>query len=97
MKYPSLISLFSVLLMLNGCSSTQPLLDESLTNFNNVYEDGEAIFVDGELQLISEKNWFFSTKKVYDDFVRRTDISYSIVNLPYNSKIRHWRILLLML
>ena len=74
MKYPSIFSLFTALLMLNGCTSTQPLLDDSLSNFNNVYDDGEATFVDGELQLISENNWFFSTKKVYDDFVLEAEV-----------------------
>lgn len=74
MKYLTFFSLFTALFMLNGCTSTQPLLDESLSNFNNVYEDGEATFVDGELQLISENNWFFSTKKVYDDFVLEAEV-----------------------
>ena len=74
MKYPKLLSLFTALLMLSACSSTQPLLDESLSNFNNVYDDGEARFVDGELHLISEKNWFFSTQKVYEDFILEAEV-----------------------
>jgi hypothetical protein len=74
MKYPKLFSVFTALLMLSACSSTQPLLDESLSNFNNVYDDGEARFVDGELHLISEKNWFFSTQKVYEDFILEAEV-----------------------
>ncbi|WP_032096154.1 MULTISPECIES: 3-keto-disaccharide hydrolase [unclassified Alteromonas] len=74
MKYPKLLSVFTALLMLSACSSTQPLLDESLSNFNNVYDDGEARFVDGELHLISEKNWFFSTQKVYEDFILEAEV-----------------------
>lgn len=74
MRYSVLFGLFTALLMLNGCTSIQPLLDDTLSNFSNVYDDGEAIFTDGELHLISEKNWFFSTKKVYEDFVLEAEV-----------------------
>ena len=67
-------SLFAALLMLNGCTSTEYLLDEKLSKFKNVYNDGEAHFVDGELQLIAEKNWFFSTRKIYEDFVLEAEV-----------------------
>ena len=74
MKYPTFVSLFAALLMLNGCTSTEYLLDEKLSKFKNVYNDGEAHFVDGELQLIAEKNWFFSTRKIYEDFVLEAEV-----------------------
>jgi len=74
MKYLTFGSLLAALLILNGCTSTKYLLDETLSNFNNVYDDGEARFVDGELQLIAEKNWFFSTRKIYEDFVLETEV-----------------------
>ena len=74
MRYSTVFSLFAALLMLNGCTTRQPLLDETLSNFDNVYNDGEAHFVDGELQLIAEKNWFFSTRKIYEDFVLEAEV-----------------------
>lgn len=74
MRYPTFVSLFAALLMLNGCTSTEYLLDEKLSNFDNVYNYGEAHFVDGELQLIAEKNWFFSTRKIYEDFVLEAEV-----------------------
>ncbi|GFD68678.1 hypothetical protein KUL152_30770 [Tenacibaculum sp. KUL152] len=67
-------SVFTALLIFNGCSSTHPLLDESLSNFTNVYNDGEARYVGGELQLISQNNWFFSTKEIYEDFVLEAEV-----------------------
>jgi|SaaInl59LU_5_DNA_1037362.scaffolds.fasta_scaffold27178_1 hypothetical protein len=74
MKYLKFFSVCTMLLIVNGCMSTQPLLNESLSNFSNVYDDGEARIVNGELQLISEKNWFFSTKKTYDDFIVEAEV-----------------------
>ncbi|MDG6099920.1 DUF1080 domain-containing protein [Alteromonas sp. ZYF713] len=74
MRCLMIFGVLTAILTFNGCSSNQPLLDESLSNFTNVYNDGEARYVDGELQLISENNWFFSTKEIYEDFVLEAEI-----------------------
>lgn len=66
--------LLSLCFSINGCSSNQRLLDSSLSNFENVYTHGKATFVNGELQLISTKNWFFSTTNVYDDFILEAEV-----------------------
>ncbi len=63
------------------------LLDPKLSQFENVYPYGKAEFVDGELHLISPKNWFFTTKQRYDNFILSADIKMPQVKEYNNSGI----------
>ncbi len=68
---------FIVLLLLGPsfqCLSEQPLIDNTLSQFENVYADGRAQVLNDELHLISEKNWFLSTKAEYSDFVLQAKV-----------------------
>jgi hypothetical protein len=74
MKLHNILITSLLLAGLTGCSQPKSLLDPQLTNFENVYNHGEAKMVDGELHLISEKNWFYSTKKEYQNFILEAEI-----------------------
>ncbi|GAC12635.1 3-keto-disaccharide hydrolase [Paraglaciecola chathamensis] len=52
----------------------QSLIDDKLSNFENVYTYGHAEVVNNELHLISQKNWFLSTKAEYSDFVLQAQV-----------------------
>lgn len=78
--------------VISGCSSTSNnnktvLLDQSLSQFNNVYNYGEAKFVDGEVHLQAPKNWFYSTSKTYKDFILTAEILMPDVKEYSNSGI----------
>ncbi|MBU3020415.1 DUF1080 domain-containing protein [Aestuariibacter sp. A3R04] len=74
MKVHLLFSMVFLLSGLIGCASAQRLLDQKLTQFENVYSYGEAKLENGELHLIAEKNWFYSTKAEYDDFILEAEV-----------------------
>lgn len=83
-----------VLFLINQMSCTanlreQPknLLDEELTQFQNIYNYGEAKFQAGELILKSTGNWFFTTKKKYRDFILTAEIKMPDVKEYSNSGI----------
>lgn len=65
-----------VLFGIMACSS-QPkmsLIDPELSQFNNLYDFGNATTIDGEMHLTATKNWFFTTRKKYQDFVLEAEI-----------------------
>lgn len=55
-------------------SNTVTTLSDSLTHWENVYSDGEAKIVKNEIQLISNGNWFFLSKKQYSNFIFEAEI-----------------------
>ncbi|WP_111977420.1 3-keto-disaccharide hydrolase [Algibacillus agarilyticus] len=61
-----------------GCanieSNTEKRLDTDLTLWQNVYNDGEAKIVDGEIHLISKGNWFYLTQQPYTDFIFEAEV-----------------------
>ncbi len=77
MKVSLGLLLLFVLFLATGCTSTgrsQNLLDEELSQFKNIYNYGSAEYIDGVLTLKSTKNWFYTTKKTYKDFVLTAEI-----------------------
>jgi hypothetical protein len=90
MKILSFIAACS--LALASCASQNPparqnLLDPNLSQFSNIYDYGTAKMVDGNLELSSTGNWFFSTKKVYKDFILEAEILMPDVTEYSNSGI----------
>ncbi|MCU4677624.1 DUF1080 domain-containing protein [Catenovulum sp. 2E275] len=85
-------SLLVALLLLSGCTHTQvennsrTSLLQSLDQWQNVYNDGEAKLVDGEIELISKHNWFFLSKKQYKNFIFEAEVKMpSGITEYYNS------------
>jgi hypothetical protein len=79
---------------MTGCSatqhmgkSTQSLLDKDLSQFSNIYDYGNAEYINGELVLTSTKNWFFTTKKSYKNFILSADVLLPNVTEYSNSGI----------
>ncbi|WP_371193793.1 DUF1080 domain-containing protein [Glaciecola sp. SC05] len=82
--------LLFVLTHLFACISTQApknLLDAELSQFENIYSYGVAEYRNGELVLESTKNWFYSTKKTYKNFVLTAEILLPDVEEYSNSGI----------
>lgn len=82
------LAIFFVLLV-TACEAKEKinLLDSELSNFENVYSFGQARFINGELHLISSKNWFFTTKQRYSNFILTADIKMPNVDEYSNSGI----------
>ncbi|KMT64838.1 DUF1080 domain-containing protein [Catenovulum maritimum] len=70
-----------------AASKPQNLLDENLSQFKNIYTYGTARYENGELVLQSTKNWFFTTKKKYKDFILTAEIKMPDVKEYSNSGI----------
>jgi hypothetical protein len=75
-----------------ACSAQQQaepinLLDDNLSQFNNIYEYGSAHLKDGELILNSTGNWFFTTKKQYKNFIFTAEVLMPDVSEYSNSGI----------
>ncbi|MDN4501314.1 DUF1080 domain-containing protein [Alteromonadaceae bacterium BrNp21-10] len=68
-------------------SEPQNLLDKDLSQFSNIYNDGQAEVVNGELVLRSTGNWFFTTKKQYHDFILTAEVIMPDVTEYSNSGI----------
>jgi len=49
-------------------------LGTSLSNWQNVYNDGEAKIVGDEIHLISTKNWFYLSKDRFGDFELEAEV-----------------------
>jgi hypothetical protein len=81
--------LFIGLLAIMGCASTKPvnLLDEDLSQFENIYQYGTAKVLKDELVLESTKNWFFTTKKAYSNFILTAEVLLPDVTEYSNSGI----------
>ena len=69
-----------VVLLLCSCThtsvekNTTTNLLQSLEQWQNLYNDGEAKLVDGEIELISKHNWFYLTKKQYKNFILEAEV-----------------------
>lgn len=63
------------------------LLDDSLSQFNNIYNYGSAEIKDGELILNSTGNWFLTTKKAYKNFILTAEVLMPDVSEYSNSGI----------
>ncbi|MFY8328145.1 3-keto-disaccharide hydrolase [Pseudoalteromonas sp. ZZD1] len=88
MRLRLILAITSVLFIgLSEASQRINLLDPKLSQFENVYSYGQAKFVNGELHLISPKNWFFTTKQRYDNFILSADIKMPQVKEYNNSGI----------
>lgn len=89
LSYVMLILIFN---MLSGCQLASKnkksyLLDEHLSQFENIYPYGQAKYVNGEVHLQSTKNWFYTTKKTYQDFILTVDVMMPKVDEYSNSGI----------
>lgn len=76
--------------LLAGCVTTatsKNLLDPTLSEFHNIYDYGDAQYVDGELVLQATKNWFFMTQKTYADFILTAEVLLPDVTEYSNSGI----------
>ncbi|MER2490516.1 3-keto-disaccharide hydrolase [Catenovulum sediminis] len=74
----------------SGTSSTaQPyqVLSQSLENWQNIYEYGDAKLVGDEMHLISSGNWFYLSKKKYKDFILEAQVKLPDVKEYSNSGI----------
>lgn len=65
--------IISTLLML-GCTTTKSISLKKKEAWQNVYNYGEASFVDDEIHLISTGNWFYLTTMQYSNFVFEADV-----------------------
>lgn len=81
-----------VVLLLCSCThtsvekNTTTNLLQSLDQWQNLYNDGEAKLVDGEIELISKHNWFYLTKKQYKNFILEAEVKMpSGISEYYNS------------
>lgn len=63
------------------------LLDDTLSQFNNIYAYGSAEVKDGQLILNSTGNWFFTTKKAYKNFILTAEVLMPDVSEYSNSGI----------
>lgn len=81
----------AIISSLSSCAATankpQNLLDAELSQFENIYSYGSAKYVDGEVVLESTKNWFYSTKKTYSDFILTAEVLLPDVEEYSNSGI----------
>ncbi len=82
-----LFVLFSFFIGVCKAEQRVNLLDPQLSQFVNVYADGDAKFVDGELHLLSTQNWFLTTKQRYDNFILTVDIKMPQVKEYSNSGV----------
>ncbi len=71
----------------NSVNTPQNLLDADLSQFENIYSYGSANYINGELVLKSPKNWFYTTKKSYSDFILTAEVLLPNVNEYSNSGI----------
>ena len=72
------------------CSTQQKpinLIDDSLSQFNNIYDYGSAQVQGDELILNSTGNWFFTTKKEYKNFILTAEVLMPDVSEYSNSGI----------
>ena len=84
-----IISLLTLALLVS-CSTQQHainLIDDSLSQFTNIYDYGSAEVKDGELILNSTGNWFLTTKKRYKNFILTADVLMPDVSEYSNSGI----------
>lgn len=77
---------------ITGCSAQQKakpidLIDESLSQFSNIYGYGDAHVKNEELILSSTDNWFLTTKKRYNNFILTAEVIMPDVNEYSNSGI----------
>lgn len=63
------------------------LIDDKLSQFNNIYDYGSARVEAGELILQSTDNWFFTTKKTYKNFILTAEVLMPDVSEYSNSGI----------
>lgn len=65
-----------LIICLSACTSNNRvyLLDANLSQFENIYDYGMAKYENGELVLSSTKNWFFTTKRKYSDFIFEAEV-----------------------
>lgn len=78
-----LISAFLIL----GCATTKSSSLKTHQGWQNVYNFGEASFIDNEIHLLSTGNWFYLTKTKYSDFVFEADVLMPNVTEYSNSGI----------
>ncbi|GEA09868.1 DUF1080 domain-containing protein [Alteromonas sp. KUL49] len=70
-----------------AAENTEHLFEPTLSQFENIYDHGSAEFEDGVVYLQSTKNWFFTTKKRYKDFVLTLDVKMPDVEEFSNSGV----------
>lgn len=83
-------TLILLILQLSACAvekKPENLLDEGLTQFHNIYEFGDARYENGEIVLSATKNWFYTTKKTYKDFILTAEVLMPDVTEYSNSGI----------
>lgn len=94
----TVVLLMVVLTIISGCEANsisvthkmhkgQNLIDEDLSQFENIYNYGSAQYVNGELVLESTENWFYTTKKHYSDFILTAEVLLPDVEEYSNSGI----------
>lgn len=89
-KLNKLLTLLAIV-ALAGCAAKAKkqtvLIDENLSQFNNVYSYGDAKYVNGEVHLQAPKNWFYATSKTYKNFILTAEILMPDVQEYSNSGI----------
>lgn len=72
---------------LDHSSSQASNLLASQSQWQNIYNDGDAQLINGEMHLISKRNWFYITKKKYKNFILTADVKVPNINTLPNSGI----------
>lgn len=77
----------SVSLFQMAFATTQSLIDDDLSQFENVYPYGSAAVKDGVVELNSTGNFFLVTKKSYKNFMLKAEVKMPDVEEYHNSGI----------